>query len=89
MKKWVELYKEKDIPSGFNTYVGGIGTEQPLYIVTSMGKSAADFFTQAEKNQKKLVEDAQKIGMKALPLIRKVEDKTGMYRHDLSYTPEK
>jgi len=89
MKKWVELFKDKNIPTGFNTFAGGIGTEQPLYILASSGKSAADYFTQEEKEQKIVGEDARKLGMKALPLIRKSETKTGMYRPGLSYTPEK
>jgi hypothetical protein len=88
MKKWVELYKEKNIPTGFRTHSGGIGTDRPWYYLGMRGKSAAAFFTQTEKNYKILGADSESLWNKTKSVLRKYEMKIGMYRPDLSYIVE-
>ena len=87
-QEWVELYKSKNIPDGWSTYVGDIGTEIPTYIVVLWGKSAADYFSQLEKTVELLGEEGQALVKKTMDLCRRYETKTGMRRPDLSYTPK-
>jgi len=88
-KKWVELYKGKNISTGFNTYVGGIGADQPYYLIGLRGESTADYHTQREKNMKMLGDEMNTLATKTISTLRKYEEKTGMYRPDLSYVVEK
>ena len=47
-KKIAALFKARNVDSGFNTWVGGIGADLPLYLYTEVGKSPADFFLASE-----------------------------------------
>jgi len=86
-KKWKALYKSKNISDLYYLYVGDIGTDMPVYCVVGGGKSSADFFSQAEKNDKLLGEEAMALWEKTLKLCRKIEQKTGRPRPDLSLIP--
>ncbi|MEE8179531.1 MAG: hypothetical protein V3T89_00215 [bacterium] len=86
-KKWKALYKSKNISDRYYLWVGDIGTDMPVYCVLGGGKSAADFFSQAEKNDKLLGEEAMALWEKTLKLCRKIEQKTGRPRPDLSLIP--
>jgi len=88
-KEWVKLFKENNIPTGFNMFSGGVGTEQPFYFWAMSGKSEANFWVQNENNFQNLGEGADKLWNKTLPILRKFEPKTGMNRPDLSYIIEK
>ncbi len=88
-KKIVALFKAKNIDSGFNTWVGGIGYESPLYIYTESGKSPSDFWLNSEKVMKIVDPEATKLWNETLALMRKYEFKMGAYRPDLSYHPVK
>ena len=48
-KKIAAICKAKNVDSGFNTFVGGIGTDLPFYFYVESGKSPADFFLTSEK----------------------------------------
>jgi len=86
-KKWKALYKSKNIPDRYYLWIGDIGTDMPVYCVAGGGKTAADFFSQAEKNDKLLEEEAMALWEKTLKLCRKIEQKTGRPRPDLSLIP--
>ena len=88
IKDWVELYKSENMPDGWWTYVGVIGTEMPLYVFVMGAKSAADYYSQGEKTQELLGEEYKALSDKFLTTIRKLELKTGRFRPDLSYTPK-
>jgi len=88
LKEWVDLYKAKNIADGYNLWVGDIGVEKPIYVVISAGKSPADYFSQSEKNDKLLREEAKALLKKTLALVRKYEFKIGWSRPDLSYMPQ-
>jgi hypothetical protein len=88
-KKWVELYKIKNISSGWWTYIGDIGTNMPKYVFAVRAKSAADYYSQSEKIQKLLGEEIKKLMGKTMSPVRKIEIKTGRFRPDLSYLPKK
>jgi len=87
-KEWIELYKSENIPDGWETYVGDIGTEMPVYVFVMMAKSAADYYSQSEKTQKLLGEKYQELLAKWFAICKKFEFKTGRFRPDLSYTPK-
>ena len=91
LKKWVEIYKKYDLPLGFDTYIGNIGTEQPLFIWISRGKDRVDHWTKAALNSEKFKDnkESDELWKETLKLIRKMETKAGFYRPDLSYQPEK
>jgi hypothetical protein len=89
-KQWVALYKGKDVGSGWETYVGKLGADLPLYIWNMTGKSAGDFFTDDENITKLLGEEAAKaLNEKTTACFRKYEFKTGRLRPDLSNVPKK
>lgn len=87
-KKFVSLYKSKNITSGWNAFVGGLGTEMPTYVYVEFGKSAADFWVEAEKIQEIVGQETTDLWNKTLSLMRRYEYKIGYGRPDLSYLPE-
>jgi hypothetical protein len=89
LKKWKELYKRNNINLGFSIYEGDIGTEQPLFIWHSTGKNKVDFWTEVDSHGKALGEEAKQLKDETRKLTRKIEIKTGLYRPELSYSPEK
>ena len=82
-KKFKALYESKNIPDEYRLWVGDVGTDVPVYCIVSYGKDEVDFYAQRKKNQELLGEEAKVLNLKALPLIRKVDIKTGMPRPDL------
>jgi hypothetical protein len=88
-KKIAALFKAKNVDSGFNTFVGGIGADLPFYLYTEFGKSPADFFLNEEKVMKLVDPEVTELWNQTLTLMRKYEFKMGTYRPDLSYTPVK
>jgi len=89
MKKWVALFKEKNVGDGFNTFMGEMGTDNPFYFWAESGKSPADFFTWSEKIMEMIGEEAEPLWMKTMGVLRKFEGKGGMFRPELSYIPKK
>lgn len=89
MKEWVALYKGKNIPDGFSTFMGYVGTEVPFYFWVESGKSAADFYTQGDKNMEILGEEAMTLWKKTASLIKKFRSLHTLYREELSYIPKK
>ena len=87
-KEWQALYKENNIPDGWNFYVGDFGSEEPVRVVAGGAKSAADYFQQVEKNVKLFGEKYGEMAKKTMDICRRFEQKFGMIRPDLSYTPK-
>jgi len=87
-QEWIELYKSKKISDGWETYVGDIGTEMPLYVFTMEAKSAADYYSQSEKAMELMGEKLKELSAKTYAICKKLELKTGRFRPDLSYTPK-
>ena len=89
-KQWVALSKENNSGNGFNTFKAEMGVEMPYYFWTETGKSAADYYTEGERESKQMGE--QKVADlwgKTIALFKKFETKTGMPRPDLSVMPKK
>ena len=86
-KEWHDLYTKKNIQSSYRIFTGGLGTEQPLYVVLQSAKNAADFEANNAKVNELLGEDAEELMQRTMAITRKFETKTGWMRPDLSYTP--
>ena len=88
LKKWLTLYKSKEIPNEYSFYVGSIGTEMPLYIAVENGKDIVDFFTEINKTNEKFGEEGVALWEKTWPLVKRFEMKQCTLCPELSYTPE-
>ncbi len=88
MKEWVALFKKKNIADGFDTFIGDLGTDMPFYFWAEYGKSPADFFSHSEKNMEIFGDEAMKLWMRTLALLRQFENIGGMFRPELSYMPK-
>jgi hypothetical protein len=86
-KKFVEMYKSHDSPLGWSTYIGDVGMDVPVYFYVEYAKSAADFYTQMEKEEKEFGKESMELWMKAMKCFRKYEYKLGTLRLDLSNPP--
>lgn len=87
-KQWLELYKSKNITTGYRLYTGDIGTEVPVYVAVQWAKSPAEFYAQNAKNEELLGEEGQALLDKTMAITHKFEQKDGWIRPDLSYMPE-
>jgi hypothetical protein len=89
LKQWVALYDSSKIPMGWNTYVGVMGVEMPLYLWGERAKSPAQYWAEDEKAMKTIGEPkVMELYKKTMALCRKFESKTGWARPDLSNKPK-
>ncbi len=84
-RKFVELYKSKNISSGWSIYQSLTGTDLPLLVVAHAAKSESDYYSERVKLKELIGEEGEKLGQQANALVRKVEFKDGYIRPDLSY----
>lgn len=87
-KKIAEMFKEKNIDTGFETYVIEFGNDTPQYFYGEIGESGADFWTHADKTHEILGEEIFKIWNETMTYFRRYEPTSGTFRPDLSYTPK-
>jgi hypothetical protein len=87
-KEWQDLYKANNIPDGWSFYVGDFGSEEPVRVAVGGAKSAADYFQHQEKTIKLFGEKYGEMTKKTMDICRRFEQKLGMPRPDLSYTPK-
>jgi hypothetical protein len=89
LKQWVALYDSNKVPMGWNTFVGVVGVEVPLYILANRGKSPAQYWAEDEKAMKTIGETkVTELYKKTMALCRKFESKTGWARPELSNKPK-
>ncbi len=91
-KKIKALYKSKNLKNidyGWKLYMGDIGTDMPFYFFLHSGMSAADFWSEAEKRHEAMGQELFDLWWKAMKTTRKFESKTGWFRPELSYIPNK
>jgi len=88
-KKIAEIFAKHNADSGWETWVGETGTDMPCYIYVETGKNAGDFWSHSDKIMQKFGDEVMPLWRKTQALFRKYEYKTGMFRPDLSFTPEK
>jgi hypothetical protein len=83
----MSLMKSKDRTEMINTLVGDLGTDRPMYILTTNAKNAADFYVKNDRFWKALGGEGSDLYTKIISLIRKREIRHGRFRPDLSYNP--
>ena len=87
--KYVETYKSKNLPAGFDSYIVRTGAELPAYLYTIRGKSFSDMFIRSDKVYEIAGAEMKTLWAEFVSHLRKYEYKLGMFRPDLSYIPEK
>jgi hypothetical protein len=89
LKQWVALYDSNKIPMGWNTFVGVMGVEIPLFIWAERAKSAAQYYADGDKATKTIGEaKVTELWNKTMAVCRKFESKTGWARPELSNKPK-
>ena len=84
----MSLMKRKDRTEMINTLVGDLGTDQPMYILTTNAKNAADFYVKNDRFWNALGKEGKDLYRKIISLVRKREIKHSWFRPDLSYNPK-
>ena len=84
-KDYVALCKKLNVNTSWSVYEVVTGDDLPLYVVTHVGKSPADWYTHHEWVNEKLGEAGQELAARAQRLVRKYEEKFAVPRPDLSY----
>lgn len=86
-KEWRALYESKNVPTGYNLYIGGLGTDMPLYVTTERARDAEHYQAMQKKVMELLGEEGKKLNARTMALTNRLESKDGWARPDLSYTP--
>jgi len=86
-KEWNTLYASKNVQTGYNLYVGGIGVDMPLFVTTQRAKNGVDYQNQEAKITELLGEEGKALTEKTMAITRKFESRNGWARPDLSYYP--
>jgi hypothetical protein len=86
-KEFVSLYQEHGIDVGWTMYQSITGTDLPLYVMAMAGKSPGDVFGKRDEIYAKLGAAGHELMARSYSMIRRVEQKSGTPRPDLSYTP--
>ncbi len=84
-KEWVALDTSVNRADSYELYIGDIGTEMPFYFWVARAKSVADFYRQQEVYGKKGGEKIMDLWNRTMALCRKYDEKSGVFRPDLSY----
>jgi hypothetical protein len=87
MKKFVDLFAEKNANWAWDTYVGEFGSEMPVYVYVEIGPGPGEFWTEATKVSKSLEKESMEIWVEMLPTLRRVEYISATFRPDLSSFP--
>ena len=84
-KDFVALYKSKNLDTGFTVYQVMSGNDLPLYIVSSAGRNAADYWANDERVNAILGNDVRPLQARAASYTRKLEMREGRLRPEMSY----
>lgn len=85
--KWKALYSKHQITEGYRLYMGDLGTDGPLIIVSQPGLNAPDFYSKVERNNKTFGEEGEQLWNETMSIVWKFERKNAAIRPDLSYLP--
>ncbi|OVE79853.1 hypothetical protein BVY01_01420 [bacterium I07] len=89
VKEFIELSKRKKATQTWYAHVGGIGTDEPVYVWIAVAKDAIDYHRQNQEFWKSVGDDGIDLMRKWMSCLRKREYKTGRFRKNLSYSPKK
>jgi hypothetical protein len=88
LKKFAALYRKHKISTGFIVGAAITGTNLPFYVVGVAGKSAADLFTENEKNIAAMGAEWQALFAEIGSMLRTTKILEIQPRPDLSYMPK-
>lgn len=89
LKDLVALNKKKGIRDIWYSLVGGLGTNQPVYVYAGPDKDQLEFIKHNPEMWKMLGDEADVVFNKLLSLCRKRESRNLWYQAELSYSPIK
>jgi hypothetical protein len=84
-RDYAALFKSKNVSDGFTIFMAMMGQDLPLLVAAIPARSPADFAMVDEKNSAMLGNDLRALQMRALSITRRLENREGWYRPDLSY----
>ena len=88
MNGFVKLAREKQAQMGWETYIGDLGVESPMFFWASFARDAIDFQTRNSADFDIMGERADELWNELSGVMRKYEEKSGWFRKDLSYDPD-
>ena len=87
-RKWKELYQKHNIDHGYRVYFGGLGTDLGTMIIVDYGKDLSELANNEKMFQEKCGQEGGDLWKETTFAIRKIEEKYGQMRPDLSYNPD-
>jgi hypothetical protein len=85
---FVMLAREKQAKMGWETYIGDLGVEGPMFFWVSFAKDPIEFQTLNSADFDIMGAKSDELWNELTSVMRKYEEKTGWYRKDLSYDPD-
>jgi hypothetical protein len=86
-KEFVALFKAKNVPNGYRLFRTEMGPEMPAIIVEVGAKDPADYYMQTQSDRTILGEAGKALFAKAFAMTRRLEQRGGWLRPDLSVMP--
>lgn len=87
MKGFVRLSTEKGAKLGWDTYIGDLGVDAPMFFWISFASDPVEFHQFNSSDFDLIGEEADELWTELRNVMRKYEEKQGWYRKDLSYNP--
>jgi hypothetical protein len=90
VKEYIAVYAEHEVPHGWNTGEGSVGTEVPELGFFEWSASPGAFWmrSDADRTNEELSKKTEAIWQRMAPHIRGYDQVTGWYLEELSYNPE-
>jgi hypothetical protein len=88
LKEWIALSNKINLQVPWSMFIGGIGTDTPYFLESLVARSASEHYKQYDGAGNLIGEEGNILWAKQHSFLRKYEEKTGMPRPDLSYTPK-
>jgi len=86
---WKTLYQSKGVKYGFRVFKGVVGTDNPVYILTTWAADPLAYQQNLQDNMKKLGDEGAKAWISMMGLVRDAETVEGWYLPQYSYIPAK
>ncbi len=84
---WKHLYESKGVKSGFRVFSGFIGTEQPLYILTTWAEDPLTYHQNLQETMDVLGEDGALLWAKMMEFVNVADITEGWFLPQYSYAP--
>lgn len=84
-QEFAKLYERKGLNDGWSVYQCITGDDLPLYVVAHPSSSQDAYYARKAEIAKAMGDDAQKLEKRAMSATRRLEQKVGWIRPDLSF----